>query len=160
MSDKVSYAIKPNKKRIIKLVICWVLLGLAFLCSFIPSIVEPLRVFAYDHDWLNRRLLMGLADMIIMRKPLIIVLICLALVTVFIVITEYVTRPVSIELGENSLILNYKDKQKEIAYKDLKVIKHNGYAEIGEKKAWLFNQVAVDKAFYDELDARGVSYEK
>ena len=160
MSDKVSYAIKPNKKRIIRLVICWVLLGLAFLCSFMPSMVEPLKVFAYDHDWLNRRLLMGLADMIIMRKPLIIVLGCLVLVTVFIVITEYVTRPVGIELGEGSLILNYRDKQKEIAYKDLKVIKHNGYAEIGEKKAWLLNQVVADKSFYDELNARGVSYEK
>ena len=160
MSDKVSYAIKPNKKSIIKLVICWVLLGLAFLCSVIPSIVENLRVCAYDHDWLNRRLLMGLADMIIMRKPLIIVLGCLVLVTVFIVITEYVIRPVGIELGEGSLILNYRDKQKEIAYKDLKVIKHNGYVEIGKKKAWLLNQIVVDKSFYDELNARGVSYEK
>ena len=160
MSDKVSYAIKPNKKRIIKLVICWVLLGLAFYCSLNADIVAALRVFAYDHDWINRRVVMSLADMIIMRTPLYLVLCFLILLNIYILVTELSAGVIRVDIGTDSILLCRGRKERVIPFNDLRVIKHKEFAEIGKKKAWLLNQVVVDKSFYDELNARGVSYEK
>lgn len=161
MNCLASFKVKPNK-RYINLILCWVVLGLAFFMSFVPSMNRLIAKIAYEGDWLQYRLIRALCNMIVSRMPLYLVLVVLVGCTVWVLLFDRFMRVQQIKCFEDYFFFMTFNDRKPIKYKDVVIKLHSSYLEMGSKKDWLLRRVIVEDRdeFLAFLKERGVSFEK
>lgn len=161
MNCLASFKVKPNK-RYINLILCWVLLGLAFFVAFVPGLRDLAAHIAYDGDWIQYRFIRALGNMMAEMYPLIPVLAVLTGCTVWVVMFDWFMRVQEVKCFDDHFFLVTTSHRNPIKYKDTVIKKHAKYIEIGSKKDWVLRRIVVEdrEDFLDFLKERGVSFEK